>query len=473
MTVATTSPAAAQSWGADEDARPVDPATLEPLGHVVASSPAELDATVAAAHAGLADWARDHRMRATILLAWAERLLAHADDLVTALVAQTGKPVREARMEVAGAAEALRYNAGLCRYIGGRAGSLADGNVLHLVRQPVGPTAFIVPWNWPVLLLLRDLSPALAAGVTAVVKPSPQTALVTERAIELGHAAGLPREAVAIVNGDRGVGAALVAHPLIRAVSFTGSTTVGRHIMTAAAADFTRPLLELGGKGVALIFEDADLPRACADVVAAAFITAGQMCMACTRVLVHRSVYPQVLQTICGATEMLTVGDPRLETTQIGPLISPAAARRVIGYLDRARHEATVVTGGREVNPDGLRGGFITPAVITDVDVRSPLVQDDVFGPVVTIEPFDDEEAALASANSTPFGLVGSVWTADVRRAWRASSAIAAGTVWVNGYNRSYPEMPSGGFKASGLGRTRGIEGLEQFTEIKSIHFTV
>lgn len=473
MTSTDTLATPARSWSSEENARPLNPTTLEPLGEVVAISPDALDHAVAEADSALPAWSRDPRARAAAMLAWADNLVAHTEELVSALTAQTGKPVREARLEVAGAAEALRYNAGLCRYIGGRAGGLPDDSVLHLVRQAVGPSAFIVPWNWPVLLLLRDLSPALAAGVTALVKPSPQTALVTERAVQLGYEAGVPSDVVRVVNGDRAVGDALVRHPLVRAVSFTGSTAVGRSIMTAAAADFTRPLLELGGKGAALLFGDADLERACRDVVSAAFVTAGQMCMACTRILVQRSAIGQVTERVVDAVGMLTVGDPRREGTDIGPLISPAAARRVLSYVERARGEATVLTGGREVHPEGLPGGFVSPAVITDVDVKSALVQDDVFGPVVTIEPFDDEADGVRLANSTPFGLVGSVWTADVSRAWRVASAIDAGTVWVNGYNRSYPEMPSGGFKASGLGRTRGIEGLEQFTEIKSVHFSV
>lgn len=473
MTTTNEPMARTRPWSTEEDVIPLDPATLEPITEVVAVSPSELDHAVTAAHSALGCWSRDHRRRSEIMLRWAENIVAHTDELVSGLMIQTGKPLREARLEVAGAAEALRYNAGLCRHVGGHAGALSDDNVLHVVRQPVGLSAFIVPWNWPVLLLLRDLSPALAAGVTAVVKPSPQTLPVIERAVQLGQEVGLPDDVVCVVAGDRRVGDALVRHPLVRAVSFTGSTDVGRRIMAAAAADLTRPLLELGGKGMAVVFADADLRRVCGEVVAAAFITAGQMCMACTRILVHTSVIKEVTEQVVSATAALRVGDPRYETTDIGPLISPSAAERVLSYVERARSEATVLTGGHEVHPEGLPGGFVSPAVITDVDVRSGLVQDDVFGPLVTIEPFDDEAEAVELANSTPFGLAGSVWTADVGRAWRVSSAIDAGTVWVNGYNRSYPEMPSGGFKSSGLGRTRGIVGVEQFTEVKSVHFTV
>jgi betaine-aldehyde dehydrogenase len=304
-------------------------------------------------------WPTNGRQRATVLTQWAEALLAHADELVAALVTQTGKPLREARVEVAGAVEALRYNAGLCRHIGGRAGTLSDGNVLHLVREPVGPTAFIVLWNWPVLLLLRDLSPALAAGDTALVKPSPQTAPVTARVLELGHRAGVPEDVVQHVVGDGAVGDALVRHRLIRAVSFTGSTAVGRRIMQAAAENLTRPLLELGGKGVTVLFPDCDVDRAVDAILSSAFITAGQMCMACSRVLVDERIHAQVRDRIVERAAALRVGDPRDERTDVGPLISPAQAERVLGYLENTT--ATVLTGGEPVAPTAWRAASSRP----------------------------------------------------------------------------------------------------------------
>jgi betaine-aldehyde dehydrogenase len=458
----------------DEDARPVNPATLEPLGHVPATSDAELDELARRAQAALkGGWSTDSRLRAEVLHAWAQSLTAHSGELVAALVAETGKPVTEARIEVRGSVDALLYNSGLARYLGGRAGTLPDGNVAHLVREPVGVTTFIVPWNWPALLLLRDLAPALAAGVTALVKPAPQTTLVTERVLALGREAGVPADVLHLVVGGARTGHAAISHPAVRAVAFTGSTHVGTQIMRSAAEGMKRPLLELGGKGASVVFADADLDAAVAAAVAAAVITAGQMCMACTRVLVDRRVYAEVLERMAAGVRALRVGDPVDDATQVGPLISPAAGERVAAQLAAAASHVRIVAGGQRMQVDGLAGYFLSPTVVTDLAPDSPLVQEDLFAPVVTVEAFDDEAQAVRLANATPYGLAAGVWTSDVGRAWRVARAIEAGTVWVNGWNKSYPEMPSGGYKSSGMGRTRGVEGIEQFTDLKHIHFSV
>jgi betaine-aldehyde dehydrogenase len=459
--------------GADEDARPLDPASLAPLGHVPATTPEELDDRARRAEAALPGWATDSRLRAEVLHAWAQQLRAHADELVAALVAETGKPVAEARIEVRASVDALLYNSGLARYVGGRAGTLPDGSVAHLVREPVGVTVFVVPWNWPVLLLLRDLAPALAAGVTALVKPALQTTLVTRRVLALGAAAGVPGDVLHLVVGDAAVGRAAIRHPSVRAVAFTGSTPVGADILRTAAEGMKRPLLELGGKGASVVFADADVEAAVAASVAASVITAGQMCMACTRILVDRRRYDEVLERVVDGVRALRIGPPAQEGTQVGPLISPAAGERVAAQLAACERDVRIVAGGERVPVDGLAGWFQAPTVVTDVAPESPLVQRDLFAPVVTVEAFDDEAAAVRLANATSFGLAAGVWTADVGRAWRIGRALSFGTVWVNGWNKSYPEMPSGGHKSSGIGRTRGIEGVEQFTELKHLHFTV
>ncbi|SBT46703.1 aldehyde dehydrogenase family protein [Micromonospora narathiwatensis] len=457
----------------ESHARPVDPATLVPLSPVAVTATAELDEAAARADAALrGPWATDGRRRAAVLHGWGEALTAHADELAEALVTETGKTVAEAHQEIRACVDALTYNAGLARHLGGVAGTLPDGTVAHVARQPVGVTAFVVPWNWPMLLLLRDLAPALAAGVTALVKPAPQTTLVTGRVLALGRAAGLPDDVAHLVVGGPEVGRAVVAHPLVRAVAFTGSTGVGTEILRAAGTGMKRTLLELGGKGALVVCADADVPAAVAAAVRAAVVTAGQMCMACTRVLVARPAYRDVLEGLTDGLDHVRVGHPGDPATGMGPLVSPAAGERLARTLAdaRARHE---VHGGQRVHLDGLPGYFVRPAVVSAVTPESPVVQRELFAPVVTVEPFDDEAEAVRLVNATEYGLAASVWTRDVHRAWRIARGIEAGTVWVNGYNHSYPETPSGGFKSSGVGRTRGVAGVEQFTELKHIHFAV
>jgi acyl-CoA reductase-like NAD-dependent aldehyde dehydrogenase len=459
-------------WATCQDARPADPTRLQPVGKVRATTPDELDGAVNAADLAQNDgWATDSRQRQLLLWRWAGTLDDHADELVDALVLETGKPVREARAELAGTVDALRYNAGLARSVDGRAGALPDGSEAHLVREPVGVTAFIVPWNWPLLLLFRDLAPALAAGVTALVKPAPQTTLVTRRALELGHAAGIGEDVVRLVVGDGLVGTTLVTHPLVRAVAFTGSTATGAAIRAAAAPDMTRTLLELGGKAPMVVFADADVELAAETAARASVITAGQMCMACTRLIVQRPARKRAIDRVVDVLRSLRVGDPADPGSDVGPLISAAARERMLGYTGLARSTATLLTGGDAVSPDGLPGHFLTPAAVTDVQPSSPLVQEDLFGPLLTIEDFDGEREAVSQANATRYGLAAAVWSGDLARGWRVARKIRSGTVWLNGYNRSYPEMPSGGYGSSGLGRTRGPEGLHQFTELKHVHF--
>jgi len=451
-----------------------DPSTLEPLPAVRAATPDDIEAALHRSVAALTGpWRSDHRQRATVLHRWADLIEADRDGLIDDLVTQTGKPVAEAAAEVAGAVDALRFNAGLARLPLGRAASLHDGSEAHLVREPVGPTVFIAPWNWPVLLLLRDLAPAFAAGVTALVKPAPQTTHVTDRVVALGHRAGVPDDALITVAGGADVGSALVRHPGTRAVAITGSTATGQAVLRDAAETMTRPLLELGGKSTMLVLPDADAPAAFAAAARAAVVTSGQMCMACTRVLVPESMAEQAEQELGDLLRKKHPGDPRGEKTSLGPMISADAMTKVSGYVDLARRSARVVTGGQQVHPDGLAGHFLTPALVTDVDTGSPLVQDDIFGPLLTLETYNGVDEGVALVNATPFGLAAAVWTQDLSRGLSLARQVDAGTVWVNGYNHSYAEMPSGGVRMSGLGRTRGIEGVEQFTELKHVHFSL
>ncbi|WP_413797105.1 aldehyde dehydrogenase family protein [Streptomyces iranensis] len=455
----------------DTEFHPSDPATRRKLPAVAPSSPEEVEKAARIAGETLASWSVDGRRRSQVLSAWAQALRDSAGDLAAQIVLETGKLIGEARAEVAGAVDALEYNAGLARQPDGRAATLPDGTRSHLVRVPVGVSAFIVPWNWPVLLLLRDLAPALAAGVTAVVKPASQTAHVTRRVLELGARAGVPDGVVSLVQGETAVATHLLRQPPVHAVAFTGSTGVGRQILRGAADGMLRPLLELGGKNAAIVFEDVDFESVLPRLVRAAVITAGQMCIALSRLLVPRSLQNETVRMASEALGSLVVGHPGDETAELGPLISDAHADRVTSLIDQARQHYRVI-GGESVAPTGLGGRFLRPAVVDGPPPDAPIVQTDVFGPVVTVEPFDDEEHAVRLANATEYGLVGAVWSQDADRAWRVAHAVEAGTVWVNGWGSTYAEVPAGGFKASGLGRTRGIEGVRQFTELKHVHLS-
>ena len=451
-----------------------NPATGETVGAVAATTPGQLEEIVArSAEAFLSSrWAKDATLRQNALWAWANALEREREDFVALLVRETGKVVREARAEVAGSIDALRYNAGMARYVGGRAGRMRDGSAAHLERVPLGPTAFITPWNWPLLLVMRDLVPALAAGVTAIVKPAEQTPLTVERAVELGLAAGIPDGVVQTAHGvGPDTGAALVRHPDVRAVAFTGSTRTGRLIARDAAATLKTVLLELGGKAPNLIFADADVDAAVAAVIRNAFVTAGQMCMACSRILVERSRYDEVLAAVTERARSLRVGDPFDETTDLGALITEQHLATVLGFVEDDARTGEIRTGGRRARPAGLAGTFMEPTIVAAPDRSSVLVREEVFGPVVTVEAFDGDDDGIALANASEYGLSAGVWTSDVKRAWRVARALRFGTVWVNGYNASFAEMPSGGTKSSGLGRTRGIEGIELFTELKHVNF--
>lgn len=453
--------------------RSFDPATGEVIGSVELTTPEALDAAVARARKAFAsEWARDARLRADVLNRWADALAAAAQDTSSLLLRETGKVRAETDLEVAMSIDALRFNAGIARHVDGNGGALPDGSIAYVERQPIGVSGLIVPWNWPVFLLMRDLAPALAAGVTAVIKPAPQTPLATRHVVEVGREAGLPEGVLEVVYGGAEVGRGVVTHPDVRAVAFTGSTEVGKEVMRTAAADLTRVLLELGGKGVSVVFADADVDAALEACARNAFLTSGQMCMANTRILVERSAFESVRDAVVERVRQLRVGDPRSPDTDLGPLISQQHCERVMGYIDLARRRGCIQVGGERIEGDG-NGAFLAPAVICGEHLDEPLVTEEIFGPVVSVEPFSDERSAVAMANASPYGLASAVWTADVDLAWRVARGIDAGTVWVNRYNRMFPEIPSGGFKQSGIGRTRGLEGLRQFSEIKHINWAL
>ena len=458
---------------ASESLTSYSPATGEAIGSVELTNLSKLHRAVAAASDALrSDWSRVGTARAAAINAWADAVEDHASELSALVSKEMGKLRTEADFEISGAVDALRFNAGLARQLHGTAGPLSDGSIAYVEREPAGVAAFIVPWNAPILLLLRDLAPALAAGVTAVIKPAPESPLATARVIELAKDL-IPDGVLNLVFGGAELGQALVEHPTVRVVAFTGSTETGRSVMRSAAVNFTRVLLELGGKSASVIFTDADADAAVSACLPNAFLIAGQFCMANSRILVERSAFESVRDLICTRVEALRVGPPDDPASDVGPLISEESLDRVMGYVDIARQAGHVAVGGRRAHVDSGAGAYMMPTVLSADLLDERITCREIFGPVVTVEPFDDEEGAIRLANITPYGLAGSVWTADGKRAWRVARGLRAGTVWVNRYGRLFAETPFGGMGHSGLGRTRGLDGLYTFTEQKHINWDV
>ena len=433
-----------------------DPATGIELGEVPITPLAELDAVIGRAQAAFdGPWSRDANARSRALDAWGDAIAAHAGELAELIMRETGKLRREADGELAGTLDAVRFNAGMARVVDGHGGGLPDGSIAFVEREPVGVSAFIVPWNAPAILLLRDLAPALAAGVTAVIKPAPQTPLITERLVELAAGAGVPAGVLAVVHGEADLGRALVEHERVRAVAFTGSTATGRAIMRSAATDLTCVLLELGGKSPALVFDDADVDAAAAACVQSGVSIAGQFCMATTRILAQDGVYDAVREAVCERAAAVAVGPPDDPGSGMGPLISGEQRERVEGYLDVARAAGHIAVGGGRVHAEAA-GAYLEPTVLTGEALDPRLLREEIFGPVLTVERFAGVDDGVALANLSPYGLAASVWTTDLDRAWAASRGVQAGTVGVNRANAAFAEVASGGMKQSGLGRTRG-----------------
>jgi acyl-CoA reductase-like NAD-dependent aldehyde dehydrogenase len=451
-----------------------DPATGEVLAQLPEAGAVDVEAAVAAAAEALPAWSGlDASERGRILGRWADRLEASGPRTARIETTDNGRPIRETRAQGGIVSKWYRYFGGMADKVEGATIPVEGAYLNYTRRVPVGVCAAITPWNHPTLIATKKIAPALAFGNTMVVKPSELAPLGVLELAQIGLEAGLPPGVLNIVTGGGPAGAALVQDERVARVDVTGSTRTGISVATAAAASVKRVGLELGGAASNLVFADADLERTARGAVFAAFIAQGQTCVAGARVLVEHSVAREMAERIAAIVGGLRLGDPLHESTQVGPVITPAAAIRVQAYVQAARDGgAKVLRGGSVSPPMGGRlssAGFHEPTVLWRDELDPKLSLEEVFGPVITVVPFSSEAEGVRMANSTPFGLGAGVWTGDVSRAHRVAQALRTGITWINDYHRTDPASPWGGFGLSGLGRENGFAAAEMFTEIKSV----
>ena len=455
----------------------IEPATGEVLAHVaqatVGDAQRAADAAQRAFRAG--PWPRLRAVeRAKALRALAARIREQAKSLATLEARNAGKPIGDAEWEVEAAAQCFEFFAGAVMTLSGRVPPVDGSGVSLVLRQPVGPCALIVPWNFPLLIAAWKVAPALAAGNTVVLKPASATPCTALRLGALASAAGLPDGVLNVIAGPgASIGAALVEDPAIRKISFTGDSENGAAILRMAAPEIKRVSLELGGKSANVVFADADLDACVEKSLLAVFGNAGQDCCARSRILVEESAHDALVEKFRVATERLRVGDPLDPATQVGSLISRSHRERVGGYVEVGKGEgARLLCGGAAPDTGPLaRGSFLMPAVFDRVTPAMRIAREEIFGPVVAVLPFRDEAEAIALANDSVYGLSGSLWTRDAKRAMRVARAIDTGVISVNSSRSVFLEAPFGGVKRSGVGRELGVEALEGYTEQKSIYF--
>ncbi|MEO7150329.1 MAG: aldehyde dehydrogenase [Burkholderiaceae bacterium] len=454
-----------------------NPATGAEIARVAVTSLAELDAMVGRAwqaftHSGWKSML-PHK-RALVLHAVADGLLAEKESLARLQMQDNGKPLGECRGMVDSAVGTFRYYAGVCETIEGEVTPSRGDYVSMTVLEPFGVVAAITPWNSPIMNDATKVAPALAAGNAVLLKPSEDSPLLAPELARIALAAGLPKDLLQVVQG-RGadVGAALVAHPGVRMISFTGGTASGRAIARVAGDRLVPAALELGGKSPHVVFADANLEHAVAAVVAGIFGSAGQSCVAGSRLFIESGIYDQVLTAVVARARSLRVDLPDADGVEVGPLASFHHRARVAAFVDRARAEGGRVLCGGAAPTGGVydRGAFYLPTVIDGLAPQALSCQEEAFGPVLVVLPFTDEADLIAQANGTAFGLACGIWTESFKRAWRIGRALEAGSVWINTYKQSVVSTPFGGFKSSGIGREKGIDGLRMYAQVKSLYF--
>lgn len=462
--------------GTGETFEITNPATGGQLAKAQQSGVPDMENAIAAARQAFktTNWRSNSSLRAKALTEFAGLLAERLETLARLYSMDNGKSIKEARGELSGCVDCINYNAGLARNIFGRAIDPAENSLSMITREPVGVVGVISPWNWPVQLLIREMIPALAAGNAVVIKPASLTAAISMEVIGvLSEVPSLPPGIVNAVTGPGNViGEVIAKSEAVNMISFTGDNKTGQRIAELAAKSVKKVTLELGGKSPNILFGDADLDKAILASVKAVFLTSGQVCMAGTRLVVQDTIFEEVVQRVKAATEQLRFGNGLDETNDFGPLISRHQLDSVMRYIETGKREGKLITGGYRLSGPGYdEGFFVAPTIFTDLPEESALVQEEIFGPVLVIQKFATEEEAVSIANNTKYGLAAAVWTADVNRSLRVARAIESGTVWINTYFKLYNQTEFGGSKASGIGRTRGLDGLLEFTETKHINF--
>lgn len=450
----------------------LNPATGKPIARFAAADETDVDVAVKSARKAFDSgvWSGKTAMeRGKVLRKIAEIMQERAEDFAVAETLDTGKPIFESRnVDIPIAYDSMEYYGCLVVDLVGRTIPVNEGVLDYTVREPIGVIAAITPWNFPLVLACRKLGPALAAGNTVVLKPASVSPLTTIMLGEVFIAAGLPAGVVNIITGSGSkAGNALLHHPDVDKLSFTGSTEVGRSVVNAAAEGICACSLELGGKSPAVVLADAPIDATADGILFGAFLNQGECCCAATRVLVDKKIHKQLVEALVAKTKTIKVGDPSDEDTRMGPLISADQRDNVMSYIEKGIKQAGApVVGGSTLGGDGY---YVDATIFDNVPVDSVIYREEIFGPVLTVTAFDGVDELVAAANDTPYGLAASIWTADTATGQRLAAKIKAGTVWVNVHNYVFNQAPYGGLKQSGMGRELGREGLEAYTEVKNV----